>query len=451
MYTVEQALRSVVDKTCNLKGSGFFEALALQIADVLKVDYVTIGRLLHNEKVEVETLAFCTQGKCLPNLIYPLSGTPCENLTYNAMCFHGDNVQQAYPQDAELQEISARSYIGVAIVGLGGRVLGLINALDSRPMQDKRRELALSFMHTMANRCAVEIEYQQREKELENRVARRTQQLQQTVDMLEQAQQQLVEHQLQAKLGHLSASVSHKISTPLGNILVSNSQHKEKAQQLLQQLDGAGLSKRELIRFLQEVITSFDNMSNNIHFIDSLLDRLKSMSMLLDDYIQVDLQDILDYVIAECEVLELDDFYCLDIRNQLNFAPRISKKGILEVIRHLFKNAVIFGRDSTGKAHIQIEINSNELGWYIRVCDHGPGLSALVAESLHTPLSSLSLSHHTPGLGLQVVSSLVNRMGGTLDYTNGQPKVAVFVSAYPLMISRHTMLNNRGIMGCYPF
>lgn len=54
-----------------------------------------------------------------------------------------ENVLALYPEDRDIKKIGAVSYIEVPLLDVDGRVLGHMAVLDTRPMPEKPRNLAL--------------------------------------------------------------------------------------------------------------------------------------------------------------------------------------------------------------------------------------------------------------------------------------------------------------------
>lgn len=93
--------------------------------------------------------------------------------------------------------------------------------------------------------------------------------------------------------------------------------------------------------------------------------------------------------------------------------------GFDEVIRELVENAVIHNRGNDRRIDITIgPLETHDDRFFVRIEDNGPGLPPGTVEILEngeeTPLQ------HTDGLGLWMVSWLVENMGGNIDITSAK-------------------------------
>jgi formate hydrogenlyase transcriptional activator len=154
-WNAELAFRSVVEATADKAGLDFMRHLVKNLAQSLGVAYAFVAEFAGAED-RVKTIAFWSGGDWRPNVEYRLSGTPCERVVRGQFCLYRDDVQRLFPEDPDLVALGARSYLGVPMRGADGRTLGHLAALDTRPMHDDPRGLAI--FEVFANRARVEIE-----------------------------------------------------------------------------------------------------------------------------------------------------------------------------------------------------------------------------------------------------------------------------------------------------
>ncbi|MEL6398576.1 MAG: PAS domain S-box protein [Cyanobacteria bacterium J06626_4] len=152
----EKAVRNIFEGTASVTGAEFFPALARHLADSLGVDHILINQL--TDENTLSTLAFWSSGAPQPTFTYGLSETPCERTLAEGWFYCPEDVQVAFPHDADLTLLNAESYLGIALAGEDGQVFGEICAIHSQPMQDFDNSMAL--LRIFAARASAELERQ---------------------------------------------------------------------------------------------------------------------------------------------------------------------------------------------------------------------------------------------------------------------------------------------------
>lgn len=149
------ALRAIVEGTAGLTGDEFFQALVTHLAEVLHVSYAFVAEFAGVE-TRVRTIAFWSKDRIAPNIEFELDGTPCEEVIGGKFCHHPAGVQQKFPRDEGLVELSVDSYLGVPLRDAAGRVLGHLAAFDERPMPAEPKKLFI--FQIFAARAAAELQ-----------------------------------------------------------------------------------------------------------------------------------------------------------------------------------------------------------------------------------------------------------------------------------------------------
>ena len=154
-WNAQLAFRSVVEATADEAGLDFMRNLVKNLAQSLGVAHAFVAEFAGAED-RVRTIAFWSAGDWRANVEYPVFGTPCERVIAGQFCLYKDDVQKLFPADSDLVSLGARSFLGIPLCGADGRTLGHLAALDTNPMQDDPRGLAI--FEVFANRARVEIE-----------------------------------------------------------------------------------------------------------------------------------------------------------------------------------------------------------------------------------------------------------------------------------------------------
>jgi PAS domain S-box-containing protein len=160
---IEQALGDLVAGTAAAGGEALFGELVLRLARALRVKYASVAEVV--EPGGVRTLARFLDGRLVPNTRYRLEGTPCAGVLDGSVCHVPDRVAEMYPLDEGLARMKARSYVGVMLRASSGQVLGLVNAIHDRPLDQAVGPEGV--LQVFAARAAAELERLRAERELE--------------------------------------------------------------------------------------------------------------------------------------------------------------------------------------------------------------------------------------------------------------------------------------------
>lgn len=157
-------LRSIIEGTSASAGEEYLHALVRNLATTLGFRYALVGEAIDGKIERVRTLAFWSDGGFVENIEYDLEGTPCNEVLGKELCLYPSGVQRLFPKDKGLVDMDVECYVGVPLFDLSGRPLGIMNAMDSAPMEDW--SLASSVFAVFAQRAAFELERKRLDDEL---------------------------------------------------------------------------------------------------------------------------------------------------------------------------------------------------------------------------------------------------------------------------------------------
>ncbi len=161
------ALRAIVEGTATETGERFFVALVENLAKALRTHGAWVTEYLPETR-ELRALAFWMGGAWVQNWKMAIDGTPCEAVIESVGLVHyPENLVELYPNDPELKRLHAVSYMGVPLLDVDGRILGNLAILDTRPMPEQPRALAL--FRIFAARAAAELRRLRAEAEVRER------------------------------------------------------------------------------------------------------------------------------------------------------------------------------------------------------------------------------------------------------------------------------------------
>jgi PAS domain S-box-containing protein len=161
------ALRSILEGTANETGERFFAALVENLARALKTHGAWVTEYIQ-ECRRLRALAFWMDGQWIQNYEVDIAGTPCEQVIETANLVHfRDNLLELYPDDPDIKDVGAVSYMGMPLKDIDGRILGHLAVIDRRPIPEEPRVLAL--FNIFAARATAEMRRLRAEKQVRER------------------------------------------------------------------------------------------------------------------------------------------------------------------------------------------------------------------------------------------------------------------------------------------
>lgn len=270
---------------------------------------------------------------------------------------------------------------------------------------------------------------------LEDKVAKRTeelsvanealisanQELLATLDLLQATQQQLIQSAKLAGLGSMVAGIAHEINTPLGNAITMAS--------YLEMALAEPQPNCERINEINEVL------QRNLKRTGHLIERFKQVT--IDQFQEVKRPVELSGLMTELlETLRYDPHYqsleitwhCLE---PLNVETSPGALGI--VVTQLLENVVKHAYTSGGPVWLSV---FREESWAVIRCrDAGAGMAPLTVERLFEPFYTTQRIQGATGLGLFVAYNLVTlHLGGVLSATSELGVGTTFEIRLPLLL-----------------
>ncbi len=152
----EQALRTIALGVTGQSGDQFFNQMTRSLNKLFDAKYAFIGLLNESDPMQVDTLSVSMDGKIIDNMSYRLESTPCQNVVGQGTCTHPKGVQQLFPDDKLLQDMSVESYIGTPLINSKNEPIGLVVVLDIKPMYELSH--ATPVLEIFAARANAELE-----------------------------------------------------------------------------------------------------------------------------------------------------------------------------------------------------------------------------------------------------------------------------------------------------
>ena len=144
------------------EGGEVYERLAGELADILGVAIGFIAVFADPARSQMRMLAFRLDGKLRAPFTYALEGSPCATVVGKQFRCVPSGARKEFPNDDLFAKLGLESYAAFPLNDAAGAPLGLIGAMDRRPLEDVA--LCEAILKIFAMRAAAELEARAREQ-----------------------------------------------------------------------------------------------------------------------------------------------------------------------------------------------------------------------------------------------------------------------------------------------
>ena len=277
------------------------------------------------------------------------------------------------------------------------------------------------------------------QKNLEDRVEQRTQELTHKANELSLAmedlkkyQKQMVEAEKMSALGSLVAGVSHEINTPIGVSLTGSTHIESETKNILYSLENEKLGKKALKEYLEMVEEMSRSMCVSLLNAANLVRSFKQVA--IDQHIEskrhFNLRTYCDEVL-------------LSLHNKLTHVDVIVKNEIDEDI-NVFTYAGIFSQiwtnfiinsllhafdENTHGNEIIISARFENNSLILIYRDNGKGIDEDNIEKIFEPFFTTKMGEGGSGLGLNIIYNLINhKLKGDIGCSNKDQGIEIIIS-----------------------
>ncbi|MBC2713845.1 MAG: AAA family ATPase [Desulfobacteraceae bacterium] len=304
----------------------------------------------------------------------------------------------------------------------GSRVDCLVKAA---PLFDKSNKIIGSFamVTDITERKRAEAELMTLNRELEQRVGKRTAELEESLETLKKAQDHLIQSEKMAALGGLVAGVTHEISTPIGIGVTANSFLEEKLATLNKLYQSQSLSAEDFEKNLKDAMEASATIKSNLKRAVELVGSFKEIAVdqSSEEKRRFNVKNYLDEVMMSLqpkfkrtrhEIITLcpED---LEINSYPGVFSQIITNLIVNSLTHAFENI------EAGEMEIRVTVKNDHL--VVGYQDNGCGMPPEAAAKIFDPFFTTRRSSGGSGLGMYIVYNIVTQtLGGQIECVSRQ-------------------------------
>lgn len=242
-------------------------------------------------------------------------------------------------------------------------------------------------------------------------------QLQQSLDDLTLAKDQLVQSEKMASLGQLVAGVAHEVNTPLGICVTSISAMAETVAHLKTSLESQQLTKAQLTKNLA-LLTEYQTIvGRSINKAVELIRSFKSVAVdqHTDDEIEINLSEHVYNVVTTVKTMFKRKSYKIQVDVDENLRLVTFPSVWNQILTNLMMNSHYHGFDGRQKGLIILSFSVEKDDLILSYSDDGNGIDNAIREKIFDPFVTTKRGQGGSGLGLNIVFNLINvKLGGNI-------------------------------------
>lgn len=412
---MEAVLRSIIEGVSNNYGKEFFDVITLKMHEVIGADFTFIARL-DREAYVSRTISLVAGGQVVDNMEYSLTDTPCANVADNSVCMYPTEITRLFPDDQLLIDMGIEGYIGTPLIDSEGQTMGLTVALYKDPIQTP--EFVETIFKIFSGRIAAEIERSEYEQQLEDKVSKRTEHLEEALAELKSAQTTLLQQEKLASLGGVVAGVAHEINTPLGIAKTGHSFHQSILGTIQQQFNDKTLTASNMNNYIEKAVEVTQAVSDNLERAIDLVQNFKhaAVDRIDDTKRMLNVHDVIERISQsmKAEFLRNRVQFKLDVDESIQLDSYASD--LSQVMSNVFMNACIHAFDGIESPELHVTATLQGKNVTIDVMDNGVGINEDIRETIFEPFVTTKRNQGSTGLGMNIVFNVVTgKLNGTIE------------------------------------
>lgn len=262
------------------------------------------------------------------------------------------------------------------------------------------------------------------------------QELQSTILLLEQTQDQLVQSEKLAGLGTLVAGVAHEINTPIGVAVTACSFVQEQNEQFHIKYQNGQLSRSAMEDYLQKSDEALQMVMRNLERASSLIHSFKQVAV--DQSIELSRTIPIKTYLDEIFITLGPKLMQSKIDVRINCDPDLKihtyPSAVFQIITNFVMNTLLHGYDPDAIGLIELSITTHKSEWVITYSDHGKGMPAEVTARVFDPFFTTKRNNGGTGLGLHIVYNIVTmQLSGKINCESTLGKGTRFTITMPYM------------------
>ncbi|MEH6625926.1 MAG: ATP-binding protein [Motiliproteus sp.] len=259
--------------------------------------------------------------------------------------------------------------------------------------------------------------------------------LEQSLQTLHQTQQQLIESEKMAALGHLVAGVAHEINTPVGVSVTATSHLCDRTRDIEVEVSGGNLTRAAMAQYMSEMAEGCGLILTNLMRANDLIQRFKqtAVDQATHEKRKFELGALIGDICGSLAPRLREQHVSVDLKLehpvQINSYPGV----IGQIITNLVVNSLDHAFDGGVGGRISIALYPEPGQVVLIFSDNGTGIREDVTGHIFEPFYTTRRGEGGTGLGLHISYNLSTEiLGGTLECIESPASGAHFRLSFPV-------------------
>jgi len=259
-----------------------------------------------------------------------------------------------------------------------------------------------------------------------------------SLEMLQKAQHQLVQNEKMAALGNLVAGMAHEINTPIGIGVTASSHMNDRTDEIHRKFEQGTIKKSDFAAYIHDSKESNDIMLSNLRRAAELIGSFKQVavdqsseglrSFELCEY----LKEVYNSLIPKLKKTQIQvTIDCPDKIHMHSYPGAVA-----QIITNLIMNSLIHGFDAGNEGVITISSTvDSQSNVAIIYKDNGKGMDQETISKIFDPFFTTKRGQGGSGLGMHLLYNLITqKLLGTVEVTSEPNGGVAFLIVIPLSI-----------------
>jgi len=254
-------------------------------------------------------------------------------------------------------------------------------------------------------------EQQQYAQTLEEKVAERTAELNQSLDTIKKTRDQLVQSEKMAALGGLVAGVAHEVNTPIGIAVSAASHLEDMTSEFVSKMESGQVKRTDLSNYTRTASTASTLILKNLSTAVKIVQGFKQVAVdqTSGERREFKLKAYIEDVLLSLQPKLKKTKYAIRVDCPDDLLLNSYPGAFSQIISNLIMNSLIHGFEGIESGDIIFEVRQMDNTVLFVYKDNGRGMTDQTLARIFDPFFTTKRSRGGSGLGMHIVHNLVTQ------------------------------------------